>query len=324
MKQKKSQAGFSLIEMVLAMTLTVALTALVFSLMSKGQQAFAVEGARSELNQNFRAAADLISRDIQAAGAGIPGFLGPIAGVDGTGTNPDVLMVMFGAQSTVFTPVAVTVAPTATNSTITTEAPLIPFTSGEYYLYTVAQQPQNNSSDISSFAEFRKFSLDLSSNPITTNVDGKVLTPVAKGHNFDGQATSFWDLTIDPPSTNSLRVAKVDEVIQYRLLPASLELQRNRNNSGWVTVARGITDFQLRYKTEKYNATTATFDPPEWQTQVLESDINNRALIRSVEVTITARTQMVMDVDQQGQRFVSDTFEVTPRNLSLPGFIPNR
>jgi prepilin-type N-terminal cleavage/methylation domain-containing protein len=321
MKQKQSQNGFSLIEMMLAMSLTIALTGVVFSLMRKGQQAFVVEGSRSELTQNFRAASDLISRDIQAAGAGIPGFLGPIAGIDGTGTNPDVLMVMYGNST--FTPVNVTVPPTALSSNITTDIPLTAFTSGDYFLYTVAQ-PQDASGNISDYAEFRAFSLNLTTTPVTNITNGRVLTPTAKDMNFSGQGTGYWDATVEAPSSSALRVAKVDEVIQYRLLQASRELQRNRNNSGWVTVARGISNFQLRYKTEKMNTGTGTFDPFVWQDQVLKSDVSNRALIRSVEVTITAQTQMAMDMDKQGQRFLSDTFEVTPRNLALPGFIPNR
>lgn len=329
MKKNKSQLGFSLIEMLLAMILTMALTGVVFSLMSKGQQAFVVEGSRSELNQNFRAAADLIARDIQAAGAGLPGFLGPIAGIDGTGTNPDVLMILFGVPTPplpaepTFVPVSVLVPPTALNPTIVTENPLKPFTSGDYFLYTVAQ-PQDISENISDFAEFRVFNLNLATNPVTNSGAGKLLTPTAKALNFEGQSASFWDTTIDVPSSNALSITKVDDIIQYRLLTASRELQRNKNNSGWVTVARGITDFQLRYKTERVNPGTTVFGAPNWQVQVLKSDLNNRALIRSVEVTLTARTQMAMDMDNQGQRFISDTFEVTPRNLALAGFVPNR
>lgn len=328
MKKKKIQTGFSLIEMMLAMILTMALTGVVFSLMRKGQQAFVVEGSRSELNQNFRAAADLIARDIQAAGAGIPGFLGPIAGIDGTGANPDVLMILYGSPTPplpalAFVPVNVLVPPTALSPTITTVNPIVPFTSGDYFLYTVAQ-PQDVTSNISDYAEFRVFNLNLATNPVTNSGAGKLLTPTVKALNFDGQSASFWDTTIEAPSSNALSVAKVDDIIQYRLLTASRELQRNRNNSGWVTVARGITDFQLRYKTERVNPGTTVFGAPNWQVQVLKSDINNRALIRSVEVTLTARTQMAMDIDKQGQRFISDTFEVTPRNLALPGFVPNR
>lgn len=318
MRQKKSQSGFSLIEMMLAMSLTIVLTGVVFSLMKKGQETFVVESSRSELTQNFRAAMDLISRDIQAAGAGIPGFLGPIAGIDGTGTNPDVLMVMYGNSA--FPAVDVTVPPVSSTSGMTTQIPLTPFTPGTYFLYTVAQ-PQDNSPNISDYAEFRVFDLPSSAFPLT---GGVVLTPTARGVNFDGQSSSFWDSTVDPPSSAALRVARVDEVVQYRLLSTSRELQRNRNDSGWVTIARGITDFQLRYSTEKFNSTTGTFDAPVWQDQVLKSDVSNRALIRSVELTISAGTQMAMDMDKQGQRFVSDTLEVTPRNLVLPGFVPNR
>ncbi len=314
MKQKKRQRGFSLLEMMLAMSLTIALTGVVFSLMRQGQQSFVVEGSRSELNQNFRAAMDLVSRDIQAAGAGIPGFLGPVLGVDGGGTNPDVLMVMYG--QTAFTPVAVTAPPIS--SAVQTAVPLTAFTAGTYLIYTVAQ-PGDISADVHDSAEFGVFDV-ASTSDIVNITGGKQLTPTARAINFTEQSSTFWDVTNDFPSSAALQVVKVEDVIQYRLSVATSELQRNRNNSGWVTVARGISNFQLRYKTEKFNG--ATYDTT-WQDQIAKSASNNRALLRSVEVTLTAKTQMGMDIDKQGQRYISHTFEVAPRNLVLPGFIPN-
>ncbi len=317
MKQKKRQGGFSVLEMMLAMSLTIALTGVVFSLMRQGQQSFVVEGSRSELNQNFRAAMDLISRDVQAAGAGIPGFLGPVLGVDGGGTSPDVLMVMYGQTS--FSPVSVTAPPTST--AVKTGIPLTPYTAGTYLVYTVAQA-NDVSVNARDNAEFTVFDLASSNLPGTDIPGGKQLTPTARTLCFEGQASTFWDVTNDFPSSAALQLVKLEDAIQYRLNATSGELQRNRNSTGWVTVARGISDFQLKYKTERLNTSTGVYDT-NWVDQISKFSLNNRALIRSVQVTLTARTQMGMDIDKQGQRYISHTFEVAPRNLILPGFVPN-
>lgn len=333
MKRNTYEQGFSILEMLVAMSITIGLTGTLFYFFKQSQEAFVVESARTEVNQNFRAALDLIARDIQSAGAGIPQFLGPVAGKDGGGSNsdpslnsPDTLLLLYGNSSV--SPVAVKStstypAPTNTASPIYTDIPTTPFSSGNYVLYTVAQ-PQVQASDISDNAEFSIFSIASSSDITTISSSGIVigqrLNPTAFSLNSDA---TYWNNTMSFPSSTSLNTVPLDEVIEYMVDTASLELRRNRNRSGWVTVARGINNLQLRYKLETYNTTTGAFDT-SWVDQVNQAASNNRALIRSVEVTLFGRTQMTGAGDRQGQRAIAQTIEVAPRNLNLPGFAPNR
>jgi hypothetical protein len=120
-----------------------------------------------------------------------------------------------------------------------------------------------------------------------------------------------------------LSVVPLDEVIEYMVDTTSMELRRNRNRSGWVAVARGVSNLQIRYQIENYDATTETFST-SWVDQVNQASNNNRALIRGVEITLFGRTQMTGAGDGQGQRYISQTLDVAPRNLNLPGFAPNR
>lgn len=333
MQRKQREQGFSILEMLVATTITVGLTGALFYYFKQSQDSFVVEGARTELNQNFRAALDLIARDIQAAGAGMPQFLGPVASKDGGGSNtdpslnpPDALLLLFGNSGV--TPVAVKAtgtypAPTSASSTIYTDIPTTAFSAGNYLLYTVAQ-PQVMASDISDTAEFSLFTL-ASSSAITTisssGTDiGRALTPSTFTLNSDA---TYWSHTMTFPSSTSLNVVPLDEVIEYMVDTTSSELRRNRNRSGWVTVARNIYNLQIRYKLEAYNSTTSAYDT-SWVTQVTQSAANNRALIRGVEVTLFGRTQITGAGDRQGQRAISQTLEVAPRNLNLPGFAPNR
>ncbi|MFN7931146.1 MAG: hypothetical protein U0Y68_25105 [Blastocatellia bacterium] len=333
MQRKQQERGFSILEMLVATTITVGLTATLFYYFKQSQDSFVVEGARTELNQNFRAALDLIARDIQAAGAGIPLFLGPVASKDGGGSNtdpslnpPDAMLLLYGNSNV--SPVAVKAtstypAPSGTSSTIYTDIPTTALTTGNYLLYTVAQ-PRVRASDISDTAEFSLFTIANTTDITTLTSSGVTIgnrvTPSTFTLNSDA---TYWNHTMSFPSSTSLNVVPLDEVIEYMVDTTANELRRNRNRSGWVTVARNIYNLQLRYKLEAYNSGTDSFDT-SWVNEVAQSSTNNRALIRSVEVTLFGRTQMTGAGDRQGQRAISQTIEVAPRNLNLPGFAPNR
>jgi prepilin-type N-terminal cleavage/methylation domain-containing protein len=78
------QAGFSLVELLVAMTVTLIITGAVFGLLSGGQNAFRREPELSDRQQNIRMAMDLIMRDVATAGAGMPKFIQAFrSGLDG-------------------------------------------------------------------------------------------------------------------------------------------------------------------------------------------------------------------------------------------------
>lgn len=333
MKHKTQEKGFSILEMLVAMSITVGLTGTLFYFFKQSQDTFVVESARTEMNQNFRAALDLMARDIQAAGAGIPQFMGPIASKDGGGTNtdpslnpPDAFLLLFGNANV--NPVSVKAtstypAPTGTASPIYTDIPTTAFSTGNYLLFTVAPS-QMQGANLSDYAEFSIFtvanSTDITNISSGGTVIGRRLNPTVFTLNSDA---TYWNHTMSFPSSTSLSVVPLDEVIEYMVDTTSSELRRNRNRSGWVTVARGIYNLQLRYQLESYDDTTGDFITT-WVDQVNQASDNNRALVRAVEVTLFGRTQMTGSGDRQGQRSVSQTLQVAPRNLNLPGFAPNR
>jgi prepilin-type N-terminal cleavage/methylation domain-containing protein len=92
------QSGFSLIELMIAMVVTLIVTGAVFGLLSAGQSAFKVQPERTDRQQNIRTAMDIIMRDISAAGVqmpafiqvftpGLDGFVGGIPGATGAPTD---------------------------------------------------------------------------------------------------------------------------------------------------------------------------------------------------------------------------------------------
>ena len=183
MKQKTNEQGFSILEMLIALSITIGLTGTLFYFFKRAQDTFIVDSSKTDLNQNFRAALDLMARDVQAAGAGIPMFLGPIASKDGGGANAnpslnpaDSVLILYGNSSVNPIPVKATgtfPAPTSNASTIYTDIPTTAFAAGNYLLYTVAQ-PQMQAANVSDFAEFSLFSL-ASSSAITDVLSGGVI-----------------------------------------------------------------------------------------------------------------------------------------------------
>jgi prepilin-type N-terminal cleavage/methylation domain-containing protein len=69
-----SSRGFSLIELLVAMTVTLIVSGAVYGLLTAGKTAFRREPALTDRQQNIRVAMDLISRDVLRAGFGLPEF----------------------------------------------------------------------------------------------------------------------------------------------------------------------------------------------------------------------------------------------------------
>ncbi len=328
MNKYTQQGGFSLLELVLALSLSIVLTGGVFYYLKQNQESFVVEAAIADLHQNFRAAMDLMTRDIQGAGAGLPQFLGPVASNDG-GTdasgNPntdgagrpltDEILILYGDPA--FPSLTVTNGPIASRTTPIqvqnpSTGPAPAFTNGGSYILYALTQP--NAYATTDSAEFDVFTLASQSN-------------IVGGVQLTGSASS----TVNPPawsnlafpSATALRITRLSEWVRYRVDPTTNELQRSISGGAWVAVAHDITNLQIQYWIESINSGTGVVTQ-SYVDQVGTTNTNNRAIIRSVRISLTGQTQMTRVADRQGQRTLSQTIDVTPRNLVLPGFVLNR
>jgi prepilin-type N-terminal cleavage/methylation domain-containing protein len=80
------QKGYSLLELMIAMTVTLIITGAVFKLVSAGNNAFRREPQLSDRQQNIRTALDLVAQDLFKAGYGVPQFAQVFTnGLDGDG-----------------------------------------------------------------------------------------------------------------------------------------------------------------------------------------------------------------------------------------------
>jgi len=86
-RPRGAEAGFSLAELMVAMTITLIITGAIYALIAGGGTAFRREPAVSDRQQNIRMAMDLITRDAQAGtnflSANAKGITGPNGTTDG-------------------------------------------------------------------------------------------------------------------------------------------------------------------------------------------------------------------------------------------------
>jgi prepilin-type N-terminal cleavage/methylation domain-containing protein len=68
------QSGFSMIELMIAMTVTLIVSAAIYGLLTSGSTAFRREPEMADRQQNIRVAMDLIARDVFNAGSALPTF----------------------------------------------------------------------------------------------------------------------------------------------------------------------------------------------------------------------------------------------------------
>lgn len=81
----RHERGFSLVELMVAMTVTLIVSGAIFGLLTSGGNAFRREPEVADRQQNIRTAMDLISRDVFNAGAALPTFAQAFTRIDPAG-----------------------------------------------------------------------------------------------------------------------------------------------------------------------------------------------------------------------------------------------
>jgi len=87
----QDEAGFSLLELLVAMVVTLIVTGAIYGLLASGQTAFRREPALTERQQNIRAAMEMMQTDINIAGNQLPPFIQAFVAGDGVGQTAPLL-----------------------------------------------------------------------------------------------------------------------------------------------------------------------------------------------------------------------------------------
>ncbi len=92
----ESQRGFSLLEVLISIAITLIVMGAVFGLLTRGQRSFQREPEVADLQQSARAALDLVTRDILQAGTGLPPEFPAFSRVWGGDDNPTDRLEIIG------------------------------------------------------------------------------------------------------------------------------------------------------------------------------------------------------------------------------------
>lgn len=314
------ESGFSLIEVTVAALLTVGLMGVVFLLLNRNQQVFVTESSVTDMNENMRTAVDLLTRDVQSAGMGLPRTPGSFAAifyVDGSNTDPDAILIVNGDP---FAPVADVQVALNSDATLDCIPPpeLVPGEgTGTYrdnkgvdHLLYTRYDADPKFYVCYDDTQLRVISL-IADGEIVDTADGQRLRlqhTVASDRSPAGDFGSADD-TAAPNYTTS-RIAPLTSLTGYRLNRNTGELERTEDLQNWYTVARGIIDFQIEYRV----VTGKDVNGNDIESVV--SAPGDRRDIRSVSFKITNETPDLEPI-ARGYRRTVQKFEVTPRNFNL-------
>jgi prepilin-type N-terminal cleavage/methylation domain-containing protein len=312
------ERGFSLIELLVAMVITMLIMGSVYGLIAGGQNAFRREPELAERQQNIRMAMDLIMKDISNAASGLPTFVQAFRpaldalGPQGPDTDlTDEIEILTNSESRDTEPVCRTMsAPGGTGATtqlmrdvsvlsggtnpLLVGTIVVPFTAnGQWTLRSVVSAAPTAAAlfDCTAGAH-TAVDLMTADPPISLNMGtGAGLTPCTP--NLFGNTTNPCELV-------GLSFANL---VRYRIrmdtsVPPVPMLERWSSDAtgaivggapvGFQTLARGIENLQVQY----LRADGDPDDPLDWSDAaplVVPGDY--RTLITQVRVTLAARSE---------------------------------
>jgi len=339
---RNNESGFSLLELMMAALLTVGLMGAVLSLANRNQQVFVTEFGVIDMNQNMRTAMDMLTRDIQSAGMGLPRGVSNFASIfykDGAATDPnapDEIMMLNGDP---FAPVADLNSRAAGSAQFFLEPPPdVTITgNGANQEITYKDKDGNPQPIYKSYENDPKIYIvydDTEAMIFTLSRDSHTVSngtkqTISVQHNPTGYLNppSIFGsvLGTSEPNYNDSRVAILSSSVAYRLNGNTGELERTDNLQNWFPVARGIINFQIQYRVLVRNAADAIEEKvtskPGWNIAG-DEDVTasgartSRRDIRSVVITIEAETPEVRPGNPSYRR-ITQRFEITPRNFNL-------
>lgn len=323
MHSTTNERGFSLLELTVGVLLTVGLMGTIFMLLNRGQQVFVSESGTTDMNQNIRTAVDLLTRDVQAAGMGLPNFnkYGTFAAlyyVNGASGAPDKILIINGDP---YAPAADVESRDQANSLFVCKQPPDVTVSGSAMTYlganAVAKAIYKNYSTAAKlygvYDDHQMMVMKLSQDGAITGSGASARLQLRyTAASYTNPPTTFGAPldTGEPTYTNSAKIAMIATLVAYRLNQTTGELERTEDLTNWYAVARGVIDFQVDYRV--VSGTDASGNDIESTTNAP----TDRTDIRSVIFTITAETPDLRPNDKSYRKIVQK-FEATPRNLNL-------
>lgn len=316
--KRRNERGFSVVELTIGAMLTVGMMGVIFSLVNRNQQVFLSESGTTDMNENIRTAIDLVTRDVQSAGMGLPRANGNFASiyyingasgasdsimiVNGDPYAPDVDINAYDAGTSKFScvrPSEITVTGAGGTTAMTYLANGV--TRNIYQSY--ANDPRQYVCYDDKFAKVFQISANSQ-----IAADGQLEITHNPSVFWSPAATFGSPIDTGSPDYPTAKLCMLGSLVAYRLNATTHELERTEDLQNWYAVARGIVDMQIQY------FTVAVANPPDAGT--LENAPATRRNMRAVTVTLIAETADLPSSSKNYRRIVLQ-FQATPRNFNL-------
>jgi prepilin-type N-terminal cleavage/methylation domain-containing protein len=295
----RPDSGFSLVELMVALVVTLIVSGAVYGLLTSGQSAFRKEPAMADRQANIRAAMDMIVSDLRGAGVGMPPFtLVFTPGLDGPagsenapgGGLTDELEFITETSSRTGQLICF-----SDNTTIVVPEPDAPFEVDQSFLIFLADSRWTARKATAVNKQYSGAVGTCSATGTHTQVEfaaGGI--NVAAGICAAGQLIGTTAGGTCPPQSFSF-----GRVVGYRIRydgtqTPSLERQTSDDWGTWLPVLPGIEDLQVRYQGGAGLGPPPAFkdvpETPDAFANVAGPQIDElNKLVRQVEVTLGAR-----------------------------------
>jgi prepilin-type N-terminal cleavage/methylation domain-containing protein len=316
----RADRGFSLVELMVAMLVTMIVSSAIYGLMAGGQNAFRREPELSDRQQNIRVAMDLIMRDVSNAGSGMPSFMqtfsrglnacsgcpdgGAPMGLDGERTDELEIITNDNAQDD--EPIcndngngnSENVRLVRGVSAVAVGQPvMIIFADGTWtFRNTIDNGPPDRTASGNCMSQQDHVKLNFRQGDDTSglNTPGGICKPSANGLGNAGSGTAGCPGGGGGGACCDAVAISFAQVVRYRIrndatgVPV-LQRTSTANPGVWNTVASGIEDLQVQYTQADGTVTAAAPGAP--QVLVTPSPDNYASLITQVQVTLSARAE---------------------------------
>lgn len=306
----RSQSGFSLTEMMIALLVFTMIAGAVLLLMSKSQKIFRSEQGVSEMDQNARLLMDFLTRDIQQSkenGLGFGSKFRSIYSNNGPDGKTDEITIVSGDTDTKVPAAALPLLAASQRE----------FSINDHYVEIIPNGAARLTTDsvASSIAPNEEF--------LVTGYreDGALQFDFIKATNVkvnaDGVIGMGFNTVHHPGIDSEVPFGGVYQNGNYSIRPITIKryfvdkttdeshpsFALSVNDGPPVKIARNVVAFQLRYLETKDGETDGAW--------VKQQNFSGQFTTQAVEVTLTARTEI--DGDKEAERLVTLASVVRPR-----------
>lgn len=324
-RSQSAEAGFSLIELMIAMVVTLIVTGAIYGLMAGGQSAFKREPEVSDMQQNLRVSMDVIQRDVATAGIGMGAYYQVFgdaldgAGIVGpAGVNTDHLLIFGNNGECPDMPVLqAPPGPTNGDNLYLAFPALECYTGNQFVMISYGNGASANwgyAFNVHAQDQFVNF-------PRGQQPSGSELLP-----NVVQSLAS--DAGQPPTAMTSLQIIKYEIANDTDGVPSlwrsttggidpatgAADEPAGPGSNAWQLIARGIEDLQVGYRT---GASAPNFNPTPGPISDLATDPGMTTMVQEVQVTLQARTITLRGTfDAQGLSLMRNqlTSVSTPRS----------